>query len=181
MTLGRVQFSIPGNPRAKQRPREGQGRFFTPKETEAEEAFVHQLGRRAMAGRAVFLGPVMLEFEAVFEMPISWPPRVREMRQLPHVSKPDLDNIEKLLLDALNGVVFADDSQICEVRKRKRYGDAARVDIVLRELATTADHPAVRRATKRAAEPPRAETKQAKRRRTVKARPADKPIGRRLR
>ena len=35
--------------------------------------------------------------------------------------KPDADNILKLGLDALNGVAYADDKQVIEVRCRKFY------------------------------------------------------------
>ena len=38
-------------------------------------------------------------------------------------TKPDLDNLEKMLWDAMNGVVFADDSLICGKRNiNKEYG-----------------------------------------------------------
>lgn len=182
--LARVEISIPGTPRAKARPHSGPGGFYTPKETEAEEAFIRAAGVKAMAGREPMVGPVKLVLEAVFEMPVSWPSRVREMRQLPHVSKPDLDNIEKLVLDALNEVVFLDDGQICEVIKRKRYGEGARVEIILEELATTVDHPAVRRAAARAADPDRIEPRGARNRKKRRQRiaPAVKaaPIGKRL-
>lgn len=182
--LPRVTISIPGTPRGKQRPRSGPGGFYTPKETEAEEAYVRSLAIKAMAGRAPSTGPIMLTLEAIFEMPASWPSRVREMRQLPHVSKPDLDNIEKLILDAFNGVVFLDDGQVCEVRKCKRYGEGERVDVVLEEMATTVDHPAVRRAVKRAADEDRIEPRGARNRRKQprRAAPAIKvaPIGKRL-
>jgi len=36
-------------------------------------------------------------------------------------TKPDLDNLAKTVLDALNGVVYRDDAQICALTLRKRY------------------------------------------------------------
>jgi Holliday junction resolvase RusA-like endonuclease len=39
----------------------------------------------------------------------------------PHVSKPDLDNIEKAIKDACKGILWADDSQVWHVDKRKVY------------------------------------------------------------
>lgn len=147
--LETIRLSIPGKPRPKARPRAGQFGFFTPKETEAEEAFVRQLGSKAMQGRSPSVGPMKVSIEAVFDFPASWPSRVKEMRNLPHVSTPDLDNIAKLILDALNGIVYADDGQICELVLRKRYGEGQRVEVVIEELAVTVDHPAIRRARKR--------------------------------
>ena len=39
-----------------------------------------------------------------------------------HMRRPDLDNLAKFYLDALNGLVFSDDAQICELNLRKVYG-----------------------------------------------------------
>ena len=39
--------------------------------------------------------------------------------------KPDLDNFLKLLLDALNGLVFADDAQITTMIVKKRWTKAS--------------------------------------------------------
>lgn len=35
--------------------------------------------------------------------------------------RPDLDNLVKFLLDAINGVVFADDAQVCKISASKLY------------------------------------------------------------
>ncbi len=49
--------------------------------------------------------------------------------------KPDWDNVGKLVCDALNGVAFADDSQVtsCTVVKRPRppYGEQPRIGITI--------------------------------------------------
>lgn len=39
-----------------------------------------------------------------------------------HISRPDVDNMVKFYFDALTGVVFGDDAQICELNGRKKYG-----------------------------------------------------------
>ena len=36
-------------------------------------------------------------------------------------TKPDLDNLQKALLDAMNGIVYKDDSQIVEINNIKKY------------------------------------------------------------
>ena len=38
-----------------------------------------------------------------------------------HTSRPDLDNLAKAVLDALNGIAFKDDSQISSMRLAKYY------------------------------------------------------------
>lgn len=43
--------------------------------------------------------------------------------------KPDIDKLERAVLDSLTGVVFHDDSQVVWVNKKKRYEDFQRVEI----------------------------------------------------
>ncbi len=40
-----------------------------------------------------------------------------------HIGKPDIDNMVKAVFDALNGVLWHDDSQITAVHAEKSYGD----------------------------------------------------------
>lgn len=63
-------------------------------------------GTECMAGRGVPVGVVIQTFR---ELPKSRPKRVSSE---PDVYKPDADNVAKLVLDALNGVAWADDSQV---------------------------------------------------------------------
>ena len=43
------------------------------------------------------------------------------------IVKPDIDNVAKAILDALNGVVYKDDNQIVELHIKKLYSDEPRV------------------------------------------------------
>ena len=45
------------------------------------------------------------------------------------VSTPDVDNVAKFYLDALNGKAFVDDRQIVRLEATKRYGEVDAVDI----------------------------------------------------
>ena len=63
----------------------------------------------------------------VYRKPLkSWTKKqMKEYKQgkiLP-VTRPDVDNYAKSLIDGMNGVVFKDDSQICDLTVRKRYGE----------------------------------------------------------
>lgn len=50
-------------------------------------------------------------------------------------TKPDLqDNLFKGVADALEGVVFRNDSQICEVVSRKIYGTVPRIELIFEPL-----------------------------------------------
>lgn len=53
---------------------------------------------------------------------------------LPHISKPDRDNCEKAVLDALKGLFFVDDSQVCRGEVTKWYHEkhtGPRADITI--------------------------------------------------
>ena len=65
-----------------------------------------------------------VRLRVVFDMPIpkSWSKkRKNEAEGCYHTSKPDSDNLQKALLDAMNGIVFEDDSQVADIRAVKRY------------------------------------------------------------
>ena len=47
-------------------------------------------------------------------------------------TKPDLDNIAKIYLDALNGVVWRDDAAVTELTVTKAYGEVDKVSIAVR-------------------------------------------------
>lgn len=49
------------------------------------------------------------------------------------VKKPDLDNLEKSVLDSINGHAYEDDNQISDLHSCKRYSLNPRVEIVIRE------------------------------------------------
>lgn len=50
-------------------------------------------------------------------------------------TKPDLtDNLMKGLFDAMQGIVFTDDSRICQVSSQKIYGLVPRIEIEIEEI-----------------------------------------------
>ena len=50
----------------------------------------------------------------------------------PH-KKPDVDNIAKVVLDALNGLVYTDDKQVTDLRVRKRYDTVERIEVIIQD------------------------------------------------
>jgi len=47
--------------------------------------------------------------------------------------KPDIDNIAKAFLDAMNGTVYLDDTQVVELNLKKIYSAVAGVDVAIME------------------------------------------------
>lgn len=121
-----ITIAVLGEPVAKGRARmTRQGHAYTPSKTRHYENLLRLAATREMAGRAPFDGPVAMELLATLPIPASWS-RKRQQAALVGMEKPgkrpDLDNLEKAASDALNAVVYRDDSLIVEKRSRKVYG-----------------------------------------------------------
>lgn len=57
-------------------------------------------------------GPLLVIAHYVLPMPSTRPARKTLSPTAPHWKKPDIDNLDKFLGDALNGIIWADDSRI---------------------------------------------------------------------
>lgn len=71
---------------------------------------------------------IPLALDLVFFMPIPKATSAIKKRQMAHgviahMKKPDIDNLQKFVLDCLNGILFKDDSQITEIRAKKMYAN----------------------------------------------------------
>lgn len=110
-------------------------RPFKPKRTRDAQAHIKLAASLAMRGREPLNVALEMLLTAVFPIPQSVSKKRRAMmlalETLPTV-KPDLDNVEKLALDAMTAVVFRDDVLICRVSKAKVYGDRPRLIITIR-------------------------------------------------
>ena len=48
--------------------------------------------------------------------------------------KPRFDNVAKIVCDSVNGILWDDDCQIVELRVRKIYGEAPRVEMEVEKV-----------------------------------------------
>lgn len=122
-----LTIRVPGEIRGKGRPkfsRAGGGRAYTDAKTASAETWVRACAIEQV-GQPCLAGPLALHMEISVSVPQSWSKR-RQADALAGTTrptgKPDVDNTLKLLADALNGVVWRDDSQLVDVRVIKRYG-----------------------------------------------------------
>lgn len=116
-----VSFLLVGEPVAKGRPRVGKSRggrpvVYTPEKTAAYERRLRSVAsvealRQGL--REPMTGPLSVIVEAVFANTL------KSEIGSPHSVKPDADNVLKTL-DALNGVIWKDDSQIARATVTKR-------------------------------------------------------------
>jgi len=118
-----VRFTVPGEPRSKQRPRVTSKGTFTPKETMEAERKVRD------------------HWRALNEEPFQYHVLVELEFYNGNKRRRDLDNMAKLVLDALNGEAYDDDFRVVEMNltKRSTSKDKARTVVVLREIIEWSD------------------------------------------
>ena len=141
----KIEFFVPGTPVGKGRPRaarRGAGVvMFTPGKTADYESLVAATAGNAMRAHQLLDGPLNAVLEMRFPVPASWS-KAKRARALAgvewHTSKPDADNVAKAILDACNGVVFRDDSQIVILIATKAFSEEPGVRVVIRECSLLA-------------------------------------------
>ena len=137
-----IRFTVKGNPFGKERPKFAKrGNFvqtYTPKNTLQHEKEVAAVYMEAAKGRKFEKGkPLDIRIIAYYPIPKSTSKKKqREMleHRLRPTVKPDLDNVAKLVYDALNGVAWYDDNAIVDTQVRKFYSDTPRVDVFIRAV-----------------------------------------------
>lgn len=119
-----IEFIVPGVPVAKGRPRFTRaGRTYTPAATARHERTVREYAQAHFP--MPLEGALRLEVISFHAIPKSLPTAekqaaLRGMRR--PATRPDADNICKLVADALNGIAYTDDNQIVELEALKYYG-----------------------------------------------------------
>nr|DAJ52248.1 MAG TPA: Endodeoxyribonuclease RusA [Caudoviricetes sp.] len=112
-------------------------RMYTPSGTLRAELEVAAACEDAMGAagiKAPAFGPhepVIVTIDVYRPLPDGRP---RCVRSEPDTYKPDADNVAKLVMDALTGVAWADDSQVVDLHVRKHprvRGQAERMDITV--------------------------------------------------
>lgn len=128
-----IAFHIPGEPVAFARSG-GKGAIrFTPKRQRDFMALVQLAASKAMGEQEPFAGPVEMVVRAVYLIPKSWPKKKANTATW-RTSKPDADNIAKIVSDAINTIVFADDAQVASLTVQKVFGPLAGVTVSVSAL-----------------------------------------------
>lgn len=134
---GAFARSIPG------RQPDGSGGFaVTPARQRNTMAALRLAAMQAMQqanfGVGVFDEPLRLDLRAEFPIPKSMTKRNRARAltgEIRPAKRPDIDNIYKLAADALNTIVFRDDSLIVEATLRKFYSEQPKLVITVQPIA----------------------------------------------
>ncbi len=114
-----ITLTFTGEPIPAARPRFGQGGTYMPKSYTAYKEALAWLFKAKMKTRKPMRGAIII---------------VLDFYRKNH-RRVDLDNLEKTVLDAGNGVVWEDDAQIIDMHSRKFLGcDEPRVEVRLEEI-----------------------------------------------
>ena len=136
----RCSFVVMGEPVAKGRPRVTKtGTTYTPTKTRLYEVKVRRAWEAQSKARLGDGQSLRASLNFWFNVPASYS-KAKRLGALSsgawHTKKPDLDNLVKAVLDALNGYAYDDDSAVCELHVTKRYAadDQERVEVTIEEM-----------------------------------------------
>lgn len=136
-----IHFQVEGDPKGKGRPRFSTfGKFtrvYTDKQTLDYEAVIKSCAVDAMGSTDPLETAVSVFLYVRLAVPQSYSKKRTEAclsgLEKP-CKKPDIDNIAKTYLDAMNGVIFKDDTQVIDLHVKKVYSAVAGVNVMVMEV-----------------------------------------------
>jgi Holliday junction resolvase RusA-like endonuclease len=136
-----VTYSVPGEPRGKGRPKFARrGNFvktYTDAKTASYEDQIRFYALKAMGDSKAIQGAVRVLISICMAVPKSYSQKRREAclngSDKP-LKKPDWDNVAKSICDAMNGIVYGDDTQIVEAHVTKKYAEQSKVIVLVQEV-----------------------------------------------
>jgi Holliday junction resolvase RusA-like endonuclease len=125
-------FSVPvAQPRQRHRIVQAKGRIFATNYTPAKDPVneykyqIKQTAREYMEGNSLWEGPLGMEVEVYLPRPKLMDGKKWPGGRIYHSGKKDVDNLFKSVADALTGIVYRDDGQICNTTIQKFYHERA--------------------------------------------------------
>ena len=130
-------ITVYGRPQGKGRPRNtvrgGHAVAYTPENTRKYEAQIAQAWQE-QDGRDYGSAALALVITAYYPVPSKARKAGREAMlagQVPVTDKPDLDNLLKAVMDALNSTAYQDDRQVTHINAARVYSEDPRIEINL--------------------------------------------------
>lgn len=132
------EFEVIGNIVGKERPRVNSytGIVYTPNRTKDYEMLIKQYFKIKYPNHKELEGRLSVDIVAYMRIPKNTSKKKTEEMLSGNISptrKPDIDNIAKSVLDAMNKFVFKDDNQISQMKIEKRYGEIEKIYIKVEE------------------------------------------------
>jgi len=131
-------FIIHAVPKPKGRPRVTRsGHAFTPKATREYEKLIVSEWNIQHGKATPIENPIAVRVMFYMPIPKATSNKARERMaaglEVP-AKKPDIDNLLKAVLDALNGKAYHDDNQIVEISAKKLYSTEPKTVVFISEL-----------------------------------------------
>ena len=132
------EFEVIGDIKGKARPRVNTYtcKAYTPTNTKDYELLVKQYFKIKYPRFVPLENRLAVKIIATFKVPKTTTKKDREQIEKGLISptkKPDIDNIVKIILDALNQMAFKDDTQITKLEVEKVYGEEEKVYVAIEE------------------------------------------------
>ena len=127
-----LYFEVLGQPQGKARARVTRWGAYTPDKTVLYENLIKLSFQQKYPNHKPFDGYLKMNIKAIFEPVKSTSKKNRALMlkgEIKPSKKPDIDNICKCVLDALNKIAYVDDIQVIELNVSKEYGEVGKLEI----------------------------------------------------
>lgn len=122
----RYNLEINVRPIPKARPRLSKFAVYTPeKTTDYENLIAYEWKKRYKD--LILKNAVKLDLLFCFK-------KAKSCKKDYHTQRPDIDNLEKAILDGLNKIAFEDDCQVVEMKSQKVFSDVDKIVITVTEI-----------------------------------------------
>lgn len=138
----KITFFVESKPQGKARARTfydkraDKMRSVTPQNTKSYEDLI-RWSYRAAGGQYMGESLIRVDIQAFYPIPKSWSKKKLAAAiegAIRPTTKPDCDNIIKVVLDALNGVAYYDDKQVIATSCEKHYGNTGYLQVTVNEF-----------------------------------------------
>ena len=132
------EFEVIGDIKGKARPRVNTYtcKAYTPENTKDYEMLIKQYFKLKYPRFVPLENRVAVNIVAQFKIPKTVTKKDKGLIEeglLSPTKKPDIDNIVKIVLDALNKMAFKDDNQITKLEVEKIYGQEEKIIVKIEE------------------------------------------------
>lgn len=120
------KFIVDGQIKPKQRPFVTRKKTFTPTETLNSEKLIKETFLKQYKN----ITPNKSGYGVIIKIFVKKPKKAKYF----YPAKFDIDNVAKTVLDALNGVIWIDDSQVIQLLVQKSFAEKSYVEITVDEI-----------------------------------------------
>ncbi|MDC3414289.1 RusA family crossover junction endodeoxyribonuclease [Terrihalobacillus insolitus] len=136
-----IKFTVLGIPQAQGRPRAGKTRtgktvLYDPAKSRDYKQYVRLVASQH-APRNPIEHPVSVFIDVYRQIPSSMSKKRRRLANAKiyrPITKSDIDNYSKSILDSLNGILWKDDAQVVSLTANKYYSDEPRIEVAVQIL-----------------------------------------------